>query len=271
MKTLEFKKYEGLGNDFVLVPLDALSRWLEQVTLVCDRHRGIGADGIVGYAQDPHTRQVSMVIHNADGTRPQMCGNGVRCVVAALADSGALEAGDAVLVQSDAGPRPCVLGPRDAQTGSWQVAVEMGEPVVAKRAKGFLCGHELSWVAVDMGNPHAVTWFAPESLAHADRLGQAANADAVTFPQGVNLEFVTPTALPHVVEVMVYERGVGRTQACGTGACAVAVALWEGGQVDRGQEVEVRLPGGPLKLRWEEGRVWMNGPARQAFEGKWRR
>lgn len=281
-----FEKYHGLGNDFMLVEFDPHAEqvpWLVPewsaglVASVCDRHRGVGADGVIfcGVQRDGRVR---MVIFNQDGSRPEMCGNGVRCVAAwalrrGLGSSRGDEAqGSSLCVLSDAGDRACRISPWDPSRAV-QVAVGMGVPQVDKEAEDVVLEHKpLSVWRVDMGNPHAVVFLAPGeemfSLEEIDRLGRAANHARALFAHGVNLEIAREVEAG-VFEVIVYERGVGRTLACGTGACAVAVAAWRSGRAEDGEEVIVQLPGGGLTL-WEDeqGEVWMTGPAEHVFDGE---
>lgn len=270
---MKFQKYHGIGNDFVLAELGMFAGEDEKhevrapdaslLERLCDRHRGVGADGLilVGPLTDDGAR---MIIFNRDGSRPEMCGNGVRCVVAMLADAGVLVPGDAITILSDAGPRPCVLV--RGQVGCWEVAVDMGEALIGeKRAAIEVCGERLDWMDVDMGNPHAVMFMRP-AIEVIDAIGAELNGGHEAFPHGVNAEFVVDTG--DALDVVVYERGVGRTQACGTGACAVAAAAWRQGirDVEDGPVV-VKLPGGPLEIEVRAGHVWMAGPAKHVFTG----
>ena len=261
-----FAKYEGLGNDFLV--LDA-GQWPEETVTpalarrLCDRHRGVGGDGLLwvdraGLADG----RVRLVILNADGSRPEMCGNGVRCVAAWLVDRGELAVGAGLVVDSDAGPRPVRV--RAVREGVAEVEVAMGRAAVTPAPSAVdVGGARVAVRAVDMGNPHGVV-FAPTDDAMA--LVRAVTA-LPEFPQGVNVELVAPEA--GGFRVRVHERGVGWTQACGTGACAVAAAAVAEGRWRAGEAATVRLDGGALVIvvaaeSWE---VTMTGPARRAFEG----
>lgn len=266
---MKFEKYHGIGNDFVLAELDTgqeeLAPDVALLERLCDRHRGVGADGLilVGPLTDDGAR---MIIYNRDGSRPEMCGNGVRCVVAMLADAGVLAVGEEITILSDAGPRPCILV--SGSPGSWRVAVDMGASVIGEKCAPIEVGGEvLDWLDVDMGNPHAVTFMSPRpSVEVIDAVGEVLNGGHEAFPKGVNVEFVVDEG--DALDVVVFERGVGRTQACGTGACAVAAAAWEQGLRDREDgAVVVKLPGGPLEIEWRAGHVWMTGPAEHVFTG----
>ncbi len=259
-----FAKYEGLGNDFVV--LDAREWPASAVTpdlarRLCDRHTGIGGDGVLWV--DPGTGR--MVIYNADGSRPEMCGNGVRCVAAWLADQGLLDVGGTVVVHSDAGPRPATVLARDptGRNGA-RVAVDMGVAVVGKTVDARPAeGDPVAVDVVDLGNPHGVV-FAPCRDPEAVVRAVAALAE---FPRGVNVELVSPAGTGF--RVRVHERGVGWTQACGTGACAVAAAAVARGLAAAGAPVAVTLDGGDLEvvIAPDTGRVRMTGPARRVFEG----
>jgi diaminopimelate epimerase len=250
-------KYHGLGNDFALAPAGAFSP--EVVPAVCDRHRGVGADGVIFWSLAPQgaDHDATMVIYNQDGSRPEMCGNGIRCLARMLADEGLVDA-DAIRVETDAGVLLCEL----VEGG---VRVEMGPG--ALDAPGAPLSHgdaRFPYVPVDMGNPHAVV-FAMPSVEVIDDVGARANDGDPRFPEGVNVEFVDVEP-DGALRVVVYERGVGRTQACGTGACAVAVAAWDAGKAPAGGPTRVLLPGGPLEIGARGGQVLMTGPAARVFE-----
>jgi len=259
-----FEKYEGTGNDFLVLDAD---RWPEsEVTpalakALCDRHTGIGGDGLLWVHLLPAEGAVRLVILNADGSRPEMCGNGVRCVAAWLADRDDLTPGAVVTVLSDAGPRATtLLGRAD---GQWLVTVDMGLARVADSPDVITVGgRALAVRAVDMGNPHGVIF---DPAGDAMEVVGAVTALAA-FPKGVNVEFVTRAG--DGFRVKVHERGVGWTMACGTGACAVAAAALREGIARPGASVPVTLDGGTLTIAVDPGgRVRMTGPARRVFSG----
>ncbi len=271
MRERAFAKYQGLGNDFLVVDAALWPEAMMTAALaraLCDRHRGVGGDGVL-WVERVHGdagRAVRLVIWNADGTRPEMCGNGVRCVLAWLADEGTVMEGETVAVHTDAGVRPATLLAH-ADHGA-RVAVDMGVAVVApERPRVRVQGAELAVHAVDVGNPHGVL-FSP----HGDEQGlvEAVRALAM-FPRGVNVELVTEGG--GVFLVRVNERGVGWTQACGTGACAVVVAATATGCAETGEDNVVTLDGGEPTVRGvasEEGyRIRMTGPAARVFRGGW--
>lgn len=276
---LAFSKYEGTANDFVVVDRSALGG-IEltdaEVAALCDRHRGIGGDGVLlvspSGTEPDGTQRFAMRVINADGSIPEMCGNGLRCVVAHLVRGGRAPLG-ALVVDTDAGPHRCVVSEVD---GELLVEVEMRVPSLVPNEVPVLAdaplrdadfeveGTRLHVTAVSMGNPHAVV-FDEVGPARAS-LGPAVARDP-RFPASVNVGFARSSG--EGLELFVFERGAGWTEACGTGACAAAVAAVETGRIPRGTTVPVRLPGGVLAITvGQPGEpVRMKGPARFVFEG----
>jgi len=280
--TRRFSKVEGVGNDFILVDLrdeaphelDRAVRRLEHnAPTWCDRRTGIGADGLLLLTQhrEAHGR---MIVFNADGSRPEMCGNGLRCAAAHVAGvwntAGSGEVSKEVSIFTDAGPRTCIVSAKDEPPHVILVDVDMagailGAVVEARAAPG----RRLQLVS--MGNPHAVHFLAqgedPEMLARS--LGPKVEIDAL-FPSGVNVEFARYEG-NDLFTVWVWERSCGITQACGTGACAVAAAAVANDHALRERPLTIRLPGGDLHVTIPkdagEG-VRMRGPARLVFEGE---
>ena len=270
---LPFYKYEGLGNDFLIVEKEALVGVLlttDQAIALCDRHRGVGGDGVL--VLDVATP--SMHVINSDGSVPEMCGNGLRCAalhLARRAGKAALE----VTVTTLAGPHPCVVTNRP---GAESVAVQMAPPSLLpadlplSSATPWLDhplqvdGRTLRLSGVSMGNPHAVTF---DELGDARfELGPAIQGNP-HFPEGVNVGFVSERE-GSAMRLDVLERGAGWTQACGTGACAAAVAAVETGRAQRDEELSIRLPGGTLLItvRAPGDSVLMEGPARFVYSGE---
>ncbi len=253
-------KYQGLGNDFLLVdgPLMDAGR----ARRLCDRRRGVGGDGVLTVlpGRTPGAA-ATMHIYNSDGSVAAMCGNGIRCVARHLADTRRLSG--EVLIDTDAGPRACTIhrGP-DGEVEA--VSVEMGPARVEGEQDFAVGGEALHAVRVSMGNPHAVLFDDP-SAARAQAVGPAIER---AVAGGVNVGFAR--AGPGGVDLVVWERGSGLTEACGTGACAAAVASARAGLVPTGAPVEVRLPGGALTITVgaDLTRVTMRGPAERAFEGE---
>lgn len=281
---LAFFKYHGLGNDFIVVPSHSFEASPECARLLCDRHRGVGADGVICYdiasrADVPDGLHARMVIYNQDGSRPQMCGNGIRCLARHLVEHEGLPR--TLGIATDAGPRHCEVFPATQDSGNprpWSVRVDMGlaryeeasEPLGAHMLSDGGESEVPSWpfVHVNLGNPHAVS-FGAIDRAVLEVLGQGANAWRAMFAEGVNVERVETIGRQHL-RVAVYERGVGQTEACGTGACAAAVAAWQQGRCPEGLPIAVDLPGGRLLIEREAtGRIFMTGPAEAVFRGEW--
>lgn len=267
-----FDKIEGLGNDFVVVGRGAFpSVDVARARDLCDRHRGIGADGVLFV--DPSVPDMRVV--NADGSRPEMCGNGIRCVVLWLAREGRVGVGQTITIETDAGPHACTLLTHDGNEARVRVAMRpyaIAPEAALVRAAGPMLdaeveveGRRVVGSYVSMGNPHFV-------LFDAEKQGAAEIAPALErhalFPSRVNVGLAEQTG-PRAIALRVFERGVGYTEACGTGACAAAAAAIETGRMARGVPIEVTLPGGVLEiLVGERGApVMMTGPARRVFGG----
>lgn len=257
---LRFVKYQGLGNDFVLVegPLMDAAR----ARRLCDRRRGVGADGVLTVLP-PRTpgAVATMHIYNSDGSVAAMCGNGIRCVARHLAEARGLSG--ELTIDTDSGPKACTVH-RGAGGAVEAISVEMG-PARVEGEQDFTVGAErLHAVRVSMGNPHAVLFDAPTR----ERAGAVGPALERAVDGGVNVGLARPG--PAGIDLVVWERGSGLTEACGTGACAATVASARAGLVPTGAPVEVRLPGGALRVTVSEDltRVTMRGPAEKAFEGE---
>lgn len=262
---LRFEKWQGLGNDFVIVE-EAVDP--ERAQRLCDRRFGVGGDGVL--ALTGSDRELRMVVINADGSRPEMCGNGLRCVVGHIARRRGLDEGE-IVVTTDAGNKRCAF----RRTGEgYEVRVAMG---VAELGEVFTFEHGgKTWrfTPVDMGNPHAVT-FDEHTDVELDAVGPALQKHR---PGGVNVELcrlvegrlVEGRLVEGGIDVIVHERGVGRTLACGTGACAVAAAACHLGHVRHDAAVPVRLPGGRLEITVASGsrEITMVGPATRVFGGE---
>lgn len=268
-----FYKYEGLGNDFLIIEKEALRGALlttDQAIALCDRHRGVGGDGVLLLDVDAP----SMHVINSDGSVPEMCGNGLRCAALHLARLAGEEAFE-VTVETAAGPHPCVVWNRG---GVESVTVQMAPPSLLPSDLPLrsetpwldhplpVGGRTLHLSGVSTGNPHAVTF---EELGDARlELGPAIQDDP-HFPEGVNVGFVSEH-FGNSMRLDVLERGAGWTQACGTGACAAAVAAVETGRAERDEQLSIQLPGGTLLItvRAPGDSVLMQGPARFVFRGE---
>lgn len=257
--TLVFWKYHGLGNDFVVVegpPLMDPGR----ASRICDRRRGIGADGVLTILPPEDGGAAYMHIYNSDGSVAAMCGNGIRCVARHLADTRGLSG--EVRIETDSGTKTCVVhrSPRGEVEG---VTVDMGTARLEGEQDFEVGVEKLHAFRISMGNPHAVI-FGAASLARAESAGPAVER---LVPGGVNVGFADPR--PDGIDLVVWERGAGLTDACGTGACAAAVAAVRTGRTRGGAPVEVRLPGGVLQIAvGPDLAVRMTGPAERVFQGE---
>jgi diaminopimelate epimerase len=254
--SLDFEKYEGLGNDFVVIEAgDESAVSVDLARRLCDRRLGIGADGVllVLPGRTPGTDGRMKVI-NADGSVPEMCGNGLRCVALHVARRKRLAEGT-LHFDTDAGPKRC-------DVEGEIVTIDMG--IVKHTGDVSLEGWD--WSLGDAGNPHAIT-ARPATRAEIETIGPRIEKNAY-FPNGTNVEFAVITS-PKEIDLIVWERGVGITQACGTGACATAAVAIAKGWVPAGDEITVRLLGGPLSVRMTaDGHAIMRGPAKFVFSGK---
>jgi len=258
---LEFEKYEGLGNDFIVVaaaeplPKDAVIR-------LCDRHFGIGADGVLVVSKPTRAgSRATMTVQNADGSRPEMCGNGLRCVALRLAAEDGREQTE-YLIDTDAGARRCEVS---RHGGTASVLIEMGRAEDRGQQGAQLGDRYQTFELVSVGNPHAV---ALDFFPNVDSVDRFAPAVSGAIPGGANVEFVQAT--PNgAFRVVVWERGVGRTLACGTGAAAVASVLARTGRIPFEEPARVALPGGELELVVAKSfDVRLRGPAQLVFRGK---
>jgi len=277
---VRFLKVEGAGNDYVLV--DAFEQRVDDPAAlsraVADRHRGIGSDGLLLLLPPGDRRAAArMRIFNADGSEGRMCGNGLRCVVRYLLESGRAQ-GPELEIETLAGPR------HGRRTASGSVEVHMGTPDFRPASLPVdLPGdgsqparHELpeglagadGAYAVSVGNPHLVLRVADVEAVDLERVGRALQASP-RLPESANVHVVQADSCGGLI-VRPYERGSGATRACGTGAVAVA-AVGRRLRWVQGAETRIAMPGGRLVVRWEPGgAAWLAGPARLVFEGDWR-
>ena len=261
--THSFEKFEGLGNDFIVVSAESEAGFdCARVRTLCDRRFGIGADGVLLVLPAASGGAARMRVLNADGSVPEMCGNGLRCVALYVAERRGMTAGE-VAIETDAGLRRCVLE-RDGDTGD--VDVDMGVVRALGDRTLTIGGIDVTFSLADAGNPHAIAYReAPaEDLAG---LGPFV-ATHPSFERGTNVELVR--WVDRVIEVSVWERGVGPTLACGTGACAVVAVACARGEAKSGEAVRVRLPGGDLVITHDRETLQtrMRGPARRVFRGE---
>jgi diaminopimelate epimerase len=242
---MQLTKHHGLGNDF-LVLIDLANRESVTPTLaraVCDRHKGVGADGLLHVtARQAPEHDVTMALYNADGGRAEMSGNGISCLAQAVVQAGVVE-GPAVVVSTDAGVRTVTLAPTD-DPSTHRATVDMGAAKVGDDESEWLDEHVLRAARVDVGNPHLVL-HAPKLDAGIDLVARGMSINELV-PEGINVELIAPGPADGELTMRVYERGVGITEACGTGACAAAAAAHRWGLC--GADVSVRQPGGPADI-----------------------
>ena len=264
---MRFTKMQGIGNDFVLVNGFETPRIDDPGALsrrICDRHFGVGADGLI-WMVPSDCADVRMRIFNSDGTEPEMCGNGLRCAARFARDEG-IVAGDRMTIETLAGVLTVEIDGRGATADMGAPILDAPQIPVAGESNRLTLETEagpLRFFCVSMGNPHAVTFdLYPEDDAFY-RLGPALERHPA-FPAKANIEFCR--IREGGIDVRVWERGDGETLACGTGACAVLTAAASQGLTAR--ESDVRLPGGTLHIRWDDGgHLFMTGPAETVFTG----
>jgi diaminopimelate epimerase len=259
---LAFRKYQGLGNDFIVIDaVDENSVSPARVAALCDRRFGIGADGVLlVLAARTSGSDATMRVVNADGSVPEMCGNGVRCVALDIARARGLR--DGVLrIDTDAGLRTCTI--EDAGRAP-RITVDMGVVRVLGEHVFHIADESVTVRIADAGNPHAVL-FGTFAAADVERLGPRL-ATHPDFARGTNVEFANVAS--DGIDLVVWERGVGVTLACGTGACATVAVACATDRARRGVPIEVRLPGGHLDVTIAaDDRATMRGPAEYVFAG----
>jgi diaminopimelate epimerase len=291
---LPFTKVQGLGNDFVVVDLrresapgkgELSAQDPAVVRAICDRHFGVGADGVLAIL--PGAKGVArMRVLNADGSEAEMCGNGIRCVAKVLYETDASLRRPVLEIDTGAGLLACEMSATDGHVDS--VTVEMGRPrftrdevPLAPAGSGRALREAITaldrtfrFTAVSMGNPHAVIFVeepTEDLMALATKYGPVLEV-ASTFPRRANIEFarVRRGASGDEIDLVVWERGCGITLACGTGACATAVAACVEERLARGHEIRVHLPGGPLGITVaaDDAGVRMRGPATTVFRSE---
>lgn len=275
---MKFIKMHGAGNDYIY--FNCLKQKIEDPAALSvrlsDRHKGVGGDGIVLILPSEQA-DFRMRMFNADGSEGKMCGNAARCVGKYVHDLGLTEKTELTL-ETLSGVRTLHLHLRDGATDS--ITVDMGrailepekipvrlpgERVVDRECR--IAGKEYRITCVSMGNPHCVVFCEDVAGLPLAEIGPEFETNAL-FPDRTNTEFVRPIDR-RTLEVRVWERGSGETMACGTGACASAVAATLCGHTDRFEDVSVHLPGGTLSVRWlEDGTVLLTGPAEFVFKGE---
>lgn len=276
---MKFTKMQGLGNDYVYVNClkEKIADPPELARKISDRHFGVGSDGLI-MINPSDKADFEMEMYNADGSRAEMCGNGIRCVAKYVYDYGLTDK-TYISVETLAGIKYLDLTVEDGKVRL--VKVDMGQPILEPEkipvaSKGsrvvdeplLVDGKEYRMTCVSMGNPHAVI-FVDEDVKNLplEKIGPSFE-NHICFPKRVNTEFVRVIDR-HTAEMRVWERGSGETLACGTGTCAVAVACVLNGLTE--DAITVHLLGGDLYIEWdrEKNTVYMTGPAEAVFDGEW--
>jgi diaminopimelate epimerase len=254
---IPFTKATACGNDFILIEgVHAPASIADFSRRICDRHNGVGADGVEWLFPDEQA-DIRARLFNADGSEAEISGNGTRCVAAWLAAERGLEK---VTVRTGAGIKTCELNGRQGARFEFETA--MGEPQVGDEFSVKLAFRSVSGVPVSMGNPHFVVFvedFAPGWQAEAGEIGRHHD-----FNYGINVELVSIKNREEI-DIRLYERGVGETLSSGTGSCAAAVASIAAGKA--ASPVRVVSPGGPQTVRWDQ-QVFLTGPAQLLCRGE---
>ena len=277
---MKFTKMQGIGNDYVYVNClqETIENPSELAKKISDRHYGVGSDGLI-MINPSDKADFEMEMYNADGSRGEMCGNGIRCVAKYVYDYGLTDK-TSISVETLAGIKYLDLTVEDGKVVL--VKVDMGKPmlrpeevpVVSEKEEVIdepitVDGQEYRMTCVSMGNPHAVVFIDQDVKEFPLETVGVKFENHERFPKRVNTEFVNVLDR-HTAQMRVWERGSGETLACGTGACAVAVACALNGLTE--DEVTVKLLGGDLQIKWdrEENTVYMTGPAEVVFDGEWK-
>jgi diaminopimelate epimerase len=277
---MKFTKMTGCGNDYLYIDGKQCSLTQDEkvrmVRFLSDRHFGVGGDGVI-FIHPGHQADFEMEMYNADGSRAEMCGNGIRCVGKYVYDKGLTDQKH-LLIESMGSVKQLWLTTEEGKVSS--VRVDMGSPILNPRDIPVLCqqepvlqepiiieGKEMRMTCVSMGNPHAVVFMDEVKDLVLDQGFGAAFEHHPLFPNRINVEFVKVINRKYV-EMRVWERGTGETLACGTGSCAVAVASVLNGLTD--EDITVKVLGGELKVEWDRkaNTVFMIGPAVTVFEGE---
>jgi diaminopimelate epimerase len=261
LKTIPVVKGHAYGNDFLLVPESEVAGWnLEQLSqAMCHRQTGIGADGLIVYVFD--SDRWRMQLFNADGSRSEVSGNGVRCLAALAVRE--RPGTSTVTIETQAGPKVLELMERRGDALTFRAA--MGAPQDIRRLELEAAGERVQVVVLSVGNPQCVLLNDPLQEARMHKLGPALEHHP-KFPNRTNVSFVAVEA-PDRIRILIWERGVGQTRASGTGACGAAVAAAAYGGAAR--DVEVISPGGSQRVEWREDGLYLTGWATLVFEGRW--
>ena len=274
---IKFTKMHGLGNDYVYI--DAINQKIENESslakFVSNRHFGIGSDGLILICKS-EVADFKMRMFNSDGSEAEMCGNGIRCVGKFVYDKG-LTNKTTVKIETLAGIKTLILNTKDGKVET--ARVDMGEPILEAEKIPVISTEEpvknleleaenkkFKFTCVSMGNPHAITIVENTKEFDVEKYGKVLEVDKA-FPKKANIEFAQIVNRQNI-NMRVWERGAGETLACGTGACATAVACNLNGLTDR--KVNIELLGGTLNIEWNEtdNHVYMIGPAVTVFDGE---
>ena len=284
---MDFTKVQGAGNDFILVEAGSIEQdWPQIAVAVCDRHYGIGGDGLL-LLLPSDVADFQMRVFNADGSEAETCGNGMRCLARYVFEKGRISPDtEEITIETVAGINRVKLEKRGGKLV--EIWANMGRPefsadripVAIKPEGGSIVdiksmlnykvtvgGMDLALNCISMGNPHAV-YFCQEPVVEfpLSKIGPRVESLSI-FPNRVNFEVARVLSRQHL-EARVWERGVGETLACGSGACAIAVAARVHGYI--GNKVDIKLPGGLLQVEWNgRGELLLSGPAETVFTGKW--
>ena len=274
---IKFTKMHGLGNDYVYI--DSINQTIENESslakFVSNRHFGIGSDGLILICKSD-IADFQMRMFNSDGSEAEMCGNGIRCVGKFVYDKGLTDK-TTVKIETLAGIKTLVLNTKDRKVET--ARVDMGEPILeaekipviskeqpVKNLELEVENKKFKFTCVSMGNPHAITIVENTKEFDVEKYGKILEVDKA-FPKKANIEFAQIIDKENI-KMRVWERGAGETLACGTGACATAVACNLNGLTDR--KVNIELLGGTLNIEWNEkdNHVYMTGPAVTVFDGE---
>ena len=260
---MRFVKTHAYGNDFVLVPEEAMDGCEDRAGLarrICNRHRGLGADGLIVFGREP--LGAAMRLLNADGSRAEVSGNGVRCLAAWLAYESGLAPDTDVAVRTEAGTK--MLSLLESRGTRYRFRAAMGHPDVLRQERLELAGETITAVVLRVGNPQCVV-FGPLTDERLRTIGGGLAVHPF-FRDGTNVELAT-VETPDRVRILIWERGVGPTESSGTGACAAAVAAAAFGGASRA--IEVVSPGGAQYVEWTDQGIWLTGWAEIIATGEW--
>lgn len=276
---MKFTKMQGIGNDYVYINCfeETVKDPSAVARFVSDRHFGIGSDGLI-LIRPSQVADCEMDMYNLDGSQGAMCGNGIRCVAKYVFDHGIVNKTN-ISIATKSGIKYVDLTVKDGKASL--IRVNMGSPILQATQIPVVAdteqvidapiqvdGQEYHYTAVSMGNPHAIVYVEDTDSLDLAKIGPSFETH-VNFPDRINTEFVQVLD-EHTVKMRVWERGSGETLACGTGACAVAVASILNGHVSPDTPVTVKLLGGDLQIFWNrsENLVYMTGPAVTVFDGQ---